>query len=158
VKQSVTFGATFTIPTTGVPTATSSDDFNYAYYAYGTAIKVFTYVPGPPASLTINAGFTLAAGTSRRGTAVVFTTTTTTCASGTCNTPVASAANAAAVSTASSASSATVAAAIVSAAAAAGYTMTSPTVSAPVPQGGDSGKTAVVAVTAFAIAVIAMVM
>lgn len=84
-------------------------------------------------------------------------TSITTCASGTCNAPVASSTAAAAVNTAAAAPG--LAAAIVAAAANAGVTITAPTgITVPVVQGGDSGKTAVIAVTAFAMTALAIVM
>lgn len=158
VKQSVTFGATFTIPSAGVPITSGSNptsvDFNTAYYSYGVAVGVYSQAV---TVYTQNAGLALAAAPGRRGTAVAMTTSITTCASGTCNAPVAPSTAAASVNTAAAAPG--LAASIVASALAAGVTLPAPTgITVPVVQGGDSGKTAVVAVTAFAIAALAMVM
>jgi len=160
VKQSVSFVATFTIPTTGVPTS-GSTDFNAAYYGYGAATLAGTYLNN---TWTLTPGFTLVAGSSRRGTAVVFATTVTTCATAPCTATVATAGQA--NNALAAAQSPGLAASVVSnAALVGGYVMASPTVFAPITvvQSGDSGKTAVVGKTAvieviaFATAVIAMV-
>jgi len=162
LKQTVNYAATFTIPPTGLPTPGATTgataDFNAAFVGYGIAIGAGLFASN---TWTPAAGFTLVAGNSRRaGTPVVFTVTATTCTSG-CNTAIIYADPTKVQNTLLLTQSTTLAAQIMTyAVVVSGQSapMASPTVSPPVVQGGDSGKTAVVAVTAFATAVIAMVM
>jgi len=162
LKQSVTFAANFTIPTNGLPTpgvtTGATADFNAAFVGYGIAIGAGSYASN---TWTPAAGFTLTAGSSRRaGTPVVFSVAATTC-TGTCNTAFSYADPTKVQNAALLSQSTTLAAQIVTYAAAVNgqsATMAAPTVSAPVFQGNDSGKTAVVAVIALATSVIAMMM
>jgi len=178
VVQTVSFTTIFTVPSTGVPATTRASDsngnFTAAYAAYGTAAALGSW-NGTSYTFTPNAGMALKAGNSRRAQAVAFTSTIQTC-TGVCSGTYASTAAASNLqsltgnSTALASTIATAASAIVTTIPGATQ-ITAPTVQnatvsnttvtttpAPAPGTNDSGKSAVVAVTSFATAIIAMMM